>query len=212
MYKPLFTVAVALLATTSLSAVAQSSQPTTGPLAPNNVTRYYDDTLPQSLSDAARRVELETGGRIIEIRWLRGPERGYEAVVSEGQQVPLTYVRLNPLTDQLKVLRVEELADWMVPWEEREDADLVADATVPLSDAIQTAESYYDGVVTTAAITKPRVADTGMIAYQFDVWSNGTMTPGAVDATTGRPILQRDVELVYNPVTPEDRIEREIER
>ncbi|MDB5365317.1 MAG: hypothetical protein JWM77_1244 [Rhodospirillales bacterium] len=212
MYKHFFAAVVTLSAATAVAANNPSSPTVPIVTATPNATADPPTGIMRasSLADAVTRIEERIGGRTMEIRWLHGPGRGYEALVSPRQDEPVIYVRLNPLTDRITVLRVEALPQSSLPWKALDNADMAWKATVPLGDALRAGEQYYNGTVLNAAITKPRVADTDLVAYQMDMWVNGALKSGAVNAVTGNVIRQRDVEVVYDPRTLSELMDKQV--
>ncbi|MDB5364915.1 MAG: hypothetical protein JWM77_842 [Rhodospirillales bacterium] len=214
-HKPFFTAVVILWAAAafaSASALSRTPAPILIAAAPDDAANPYAGITRTSLSDAVAKIEEGTGGRIVEIRWLHGPGQGYEAVVSPKQDAPVIYMRLNPLTAQLVTLRLEALPQWMVPWKVRQDVKTVWQAKVKLADAIETAQQYHNGAAIHAAIAKPKMPNIDLIAYQMVLANNGTLKRTAVDAVTGRVIIDRDVELVFDPWTPEKLLEKQVLR
>ncbi|MDB5364916.1 MAG: hypothetical protein JWM77_843 [Rhodospirillales bacterium] len=209
MNKLLLTAAMLLGAGTAVASNHMPNQTVARPLSiVADTADPYAGLTRTSLSDAVAKVEEATGGRVLEIRWLHAPGHGFETVIAKPDGVE--YIRVNPLTDKLVVLRAEEIPEWMLPWKLRQDVRSLAQAKVPLTAAIQTAENATRAIAVDAGLAKPLTGGNSVLAYQIEVLRGGKPDRVAVDAVTGEMIANPDA--VLDPWTPEKVLEKTVQQ
>jgi hypothetical protein len=196
MYKSFLTLAAAI----ALMAGAALAQSDTKPAARDPWAGQANT----SLTDAIAVVEHATNGKILEIRFLHGPGKGYEAVVAKKDAI--INVRENPLTSDVTVIEAEAVPVWMADWKLRQDVKSIEKAKVPLADGVRTAENSARAPAIDAGIAKPLSADNAVLAYNVEVDKNGKPVRVVVDATTGQIIA--DPEPLLVSWTPEELFEK----
>jgi uncharacterized membrane protein YkoI len=180
---------LALAATGSLLAAAPALSQTVGMSAtPHlNLTGFNGnaDTLPKVVSA----IEHVSGGRVAEIRFDNiGGAPGYDVVLVQGDHV--RFQRYNQLGTHPVAFSEAKLPKWMLDWRAQRNAQLVSDATVPLPDAIRTAEASMNNSPAVAAGISHGAASasTRVHAYNVAVLRNGTQQRVGVNSRTGRII------------------------
>ena len=129
-----------LVAAAALSAAAPAlSQSVAMPPHPDiNTAGFSGDA--NALSGAVKAVEAASGGRVVEIRYNNvAGAPGYDIVLERKGEV--SFQRFSDPAAGLVVLTDKTEPAWMLGWRGRKDVSLVSTASVPLTDAIRTAES-----------------------------------------------------------------------
>lgn len=209
MDKTILAVAAAILLAGAAFAQQESgsSQPPKNPAESNAPGDPWANQTNTSLTDAIAAVEDAIGGKILEIRFLKGIGKGYEAVVAKKHE--LINVRENPLTKHVTVITVEETPAWMLDWKLRADIRSIEKAKVPLAEAVKTAEAIAHAPAIDAGLAKPLTPDNAVLAYNIEVAKNGKPERVVIDATTNSVIANPDGLL--DPWTPEKLVEKTVQ-
>jgi uncharacterized membrane protein YkoI len=147
-----------------------------------------------TLTNAIRDIQQSTGGKVVEIRFAaHDPPPGFHTVVAKTGEVE--FARLDQTSR--KVTPIETRPDWMLKWEQKTDLQLVKNAAVSLSQAIQTAEASKKAPAIAAGIARS-ASDPGSAVHAYNILidSSGSISRVAVDSATG--------EIISNPQALED--------
>lgn len=150
-----------------------------------------------SLANAILAIESKSGGKVLEIRFDDHAGRGvYNAVVSANGA--LSHARVDARTDE--ILSFDGTTpDWMLGWEQRADVRSLDKATVPLNQAVATAEKFGVGSAVNAGLAKPLTAENDVLAYNIEIVRGGRPIRVAVDATTNQVIANPDMLDTWSP-------------
>ncbi len=165
--------------------------------SPQTTAAYNSDNEPLAAAVAA--IEQKTGGRVAEIRYHDRNGRGvYDAEVIVGNA--LSQSRVDARTGKVIAFERHETPAWMLDWESRADIKSLAKATVPLPQAILTAEKASNGAVATdAGLAKPLTAGNSVLAYNVEVVRDGSPRRIAVDANTDEVIADPNMLETWSP-------------
>jgi uncharacterized membrane protein YkoI len=140
-----------------------------------------------SLPTAISTIEAETGGKVMDIRFVdAGGAPVYEAVVVTSGTVGLA--RLDAQTGALSGFDHDQVSDQSYDREHQRDLTTFAKATTPLSAAIETAEQITGTSAVNAGLAAPLTPDNDVLAYNIEVVKDGRVEQIAVDATTDEVI------------------------
>jgi uncharacterized membrane protein YkoI len=188
-------VAVAAFLTTAGAALAQNAvqERLEGG---SNLAAFHGDSM--SLSNAINAIQQQTGGKVLEIRFEDWGGRGiYSAVVETNGG--LTRARVDAQTDKA-VTSDRPMPQWMNSWEARADVRSLNKATVPLAQAIKTAEQAANGgAAIDAGLAKPLTAANDVLAYNIEVVRAGHPMRVAVDAKTDQVIADPNMLDTWTP-------------
>jgi uncharacterized membrane protein YkoI len=152
-----------------------------------NLTGFSGD--PGALTHAVTAIEGLSGGRVAEIRFdnIDGAP-GYDVVLVKGDNV--RFQRINVRGGEPVEFRETKTPKWMLGWRSQGNARLVRDATVPLADAIRTAQASMNGAPAVAAgISHGASNPTTMVhAYNVAILRKGAQRRVAVNSQTGNVI------------------------
>ena len=144
---------------------------------------------PGTLTRMIQQIEAKTGGRVIEIRYSSSDSLpGFRvAVAKEGGVTFYSVAAENADTIEMSAASVP---DWMLKWKARADVRQALRATVPLSDAISTAEKASDGAPAVAAGIASSASNptSDVQAYNVLIWRSGEVHRVAVDDKSGQVI------------------------
>jgi hypothetical protein len=142
----------------------------------------------QSLIQALRAFHADSGARVVEIRFTdRNGDPGYDAVLQRHGRADFVHVAEN---GQSVELDSASLPDWMLKRNSKIDLRFDRKASVPLSQAISTAEAAYDGAPAVAAGIARSASnpDSDIHAYNVLLDTGGRIQRVAVDSITGQVI------------------------
>jgi uncharacterized membrane protein YkoI len=149
-----------------------------------NLTGFSGD--PRALTNAVTAIEGRSGGRVAEIRFdnVDGAP-GYDVVLVKADNV--RFQRINVQGGAPVEYSESKTPKWMLGWRSRGNARLVRDATVPLADAIRTAQASMNNAPAVAAGISHGAssAATRVHAYNVAVLRNGAQRRVAVNSQTG---------------------------
>lgn len=143
------------------------------------------DTLPRTI----QRIEATTGGRVLEIRYSdRDGMPGFRAAVAKNGGV--TFLRVAMQNGSSVEMTEASVPDWMLKWKARADVAAALQASVPLTDAIRTAEQANGGAPAVAAGIASSASNTtsDVQAYNVLTLRDGEVRRIAVDDKTGQVI------------------------
>jgi hypothetical protein len=141
-----------------------------------------------TLTGMIQRIESATGGRVVEIRYtsLDGAP-GYRTVVAKRGAV--TFIRASAQGGDAVEMTTETVPDWMLKWKSRADVGQAKQATVPLAQAIHTAEQQGEGPAVAAGIASSASNPTSDVqAYNVLIYRDGDVRRVAVDIRSGQVI------------------------
>jgi hypothetical protein len=142
----------------------------------------------QSLIQALRAFHAGSDARVVEIRFSdRNGDPGYNAVLQKNGRVDFVHV---DETGKSVELDSASLPAWMLKRNSRIDLKFDRKATVPLAQAISTAEAAHDGAPAIAAGIARSASnpDSDVHAYNVLLDERGTIQRVAVDSMTGQVI------------------------
>jgi uncharacterized membrane protein YkoI len=179
--------ACAMAAAALFAAAAVAQDVAQRPFTKSDLAGWSGD--PDTLTRMISRIETDTGGRVIEIRYTtRDGPPGYHAAVSKGGRV--TFLRVAAQNGESAELSAASLPDWMLKWKARADVNQAMRATVPLTQAIRTAEQASDGAPAVAAgiATSASNPTSDVQAYNVLIYRQGDVRRVSVDDKTGQII------------------------
>jgi hypothetical protein len=136
-----------------------------------------------------QRIESTTGGRVLEIRYTdRDGKPGFRAAVAKDGGV--TFVRFSSENGDAVEMVTPSVPDGKLKWKARADVGQALRATVPLSEAIRTAEyaSYGAPAVAAGIASSASNPSSDVQAYNILIRRGGATHRVAVDDKTGRVI------------------------
>jgi uncharacterized membrane protein YkoI len=142
----------------------------------------------QSLIQALQAFHAGSGDRVVEIRFSdKDGAPGYYAVLQKQGRVDFVHIDENGRSVELDQA---SLPDWMLKRNSRIDLRFDRKATVPLAQAIETAESAYNGAPAVAAGIARSASnpDSDVHAYNVLLDAGGRVKRVAVDSRTGQII------------------------
>lgn len=151
-----------------------------------DIDAFHGDA--HSLIQALHAFHDGSGARVVEIRFTdRDGHPGYYAVLQKNGRVDFVHI---DDTGRTLDLNSASLPDWMLKRKSRTDLRLDRKATVPLSQAISTAEAAYDDAPAVAAGIARSASnpDSDVHAYNVLLDQGGTIKRVAVDSMTGQII------------------------
>jgi uncharacterized membrane protein YkoI len=141
-----------------------------------------------SLIQALHAFHADSDARVVEIRFTdRNGDPGYNAVLQKNGRTDFVHI---DETGRSVELDSASLPDWMLKRKSRTDLRFDRKATVPLSQAISTAEAAYDDAPAVAAGIARSASnpDSDVHAYNVLLDQGGTIKRVAVDSMTGQVI------------------------
>jgi uncharacterized membrane protein YkoI len=181
------TLALAATASLAVTAPALSQNVGMGATPQLNLTGFSGD--PGALVHAVTTIEGSSGGRVAEIRFdnVDGAP-GYDVVLAKGDHV--RFQRLNVQGGKPVEYSESKTPKWMLSWRGRRNVQLVNEATVPLADAIRTAQASENNAPAVAAGISHGAASpaTRVHAYNVAVLRNGRQRRVAVNSQSGAVI------------------------
>jgi uncharacterized membrane protein YkoI len=142
----------------------------------------------QSLIQAIHAFHADSDARVVEIRFSdRNGDPGYYAVLQKHGRADFVHVDENGRSVELDSA---SLPDWILTRKSKVDLRFDRKATVPLVQAISTAEAAYGGAPAVAAGIARSASnpDSDVHAYNVLLDNGGTVKRVAVDSTTGQVI------------------------
>ena len=179
-------IACAIAATASLCAAGASAQSVSQkPYTKADVASWTGNA--NTLPSVVRRIQATTGGRVLEIRYTdRDGAPGFRAALAKGANVTFLRVAAN---GQAVAMSAATVPDWMLKWKARADVRQAMMATVPLTQAIRTAEQQGEGPAVAAGIASSASNPTSDVqAYNVLIYRDGDVRRFAVDIRTGQII------------------------
>lgn len=179
-----------------------------GTLFPSPLARAADTEpiVPMgALAHAARALEQNTNGKILEIR-LRD-EAGapaFEAAIAKDGAV--VYMHIESVTDNVTEINVRDLPRWLLNYHLEAYMRSVVKAVVPLEQAIVKAEARAHAPAIDAGVAKPLSGANAVLAYFVETAEGKSRGQFAVDAMTGAFIANPDE--LYEPHTPVELVRR----
>jgi hypothetical protein len=143
---------------------------------------------PDTLIHMIDRIQATTGGKVLEIRYTTADGMpGFRAVVAEGRRT--VFLRAAENGDSV-TLSEASMPDWMLRWRSRKDIAVARQASVPLDQAIRTAEAADGGAPAIAAGIAASDSNTasGVKAYNVLLARGGAVRRIAVDDRSGEVI------------------------
>jgi uncharacterized membrane protein YkoI len=140
----------------------------------------------KALTGAIRKIQQTTGGKVVEIRFAgnEGPP-GFIAAVAKGGNVQ--FVHLDQSSG--KVTPTKSRPDWTMKWQQRTDVQLAEHASIPLPQAVTTAEKSKNAPAIAAGIARSASSSVGSVhAYNILLADAGSVKRVAVDSSTGQII------------------------
>jgi uncharacterized membrane protein YkoI len=138
----------------------------------------------KTLTSAIQKIQQSTGGKVVEIRFA-GDEtpRGFLAAVAKDGKVQFV------LLDQSsgKVIPTQSRPDWTLKWQQKTDVQLAEHASVPLPQAVTTAEKSTNAPAIAAGIARS-ASMSSVHAYNILLADAGSVKRVAVDSSTGQVI------------------------
>jgi uncharacterized membrane protein YkoI len=142
----------------------------------------------QSLIQALHAFHNDAGARVVEIRFTdRDGDPGYSAVLQKDGRANFVHVDENGRSVELNSA---SLPDWMLTHKSRQDLRFDRKASIPLAQAISTAEAAYGGAPAVAAGIARSASnpDSDVHAYNVLLDNGGRIQRVAVDSMTGQVI------------------------
>jgi uncharacterized membrane protein YkoI len=182
----LFVTATAL-GLTALMGVSASAQGVAQPgFYKGDLAGFHGDA--KSLIQAIHAFHADSGARVVEIRFTdRNGDPGYNAVLQKNGRVDFVHVDETGRTVELDSA---SLPDWMLKRNSKVDLKFDRKATVPLAQAISTAEAAYDGAPAVAAGIARSASnpDSDVHAYNVLLDTGGAVRRVSIDSVTGQVI------------------------
>jgi len=144
---------------------------------------------PGTLPSLIQQIESTTGGRVVEIRYTdRDGKPGFRAAVAKNGGV--TFLRISSENADSVEPGAASVPDRKLKWKARADVGQALRATVPLSEAIRTAEyeSYGAPAVAAGIASSASNPSSDVQAYNILIRRGGATHRVAVDDRTGRVI------------------------
>jgi uncharacterized membrane protein YkoI len=144
---------------------------------------------PDTLVQMIHQTETTTGGRVLEIRYTsRDGAPGFRVVVAKGGHV--NFIRVAAQGGDAVAISQSSVPDWMLKWRARADVAKAKQASVPLDQAIRTAEDAAGGASAVAAgiATSASNPTSDVTAYNILVDRDGDVHRIAVDDKTNQVI------------------------
>lgn len=200
--------AAAALACAAIVNPAIASSPVTTTQRSTNTlaTRALPQHLARgSLVDAISAVEHDTGGKILEIRFI-SPDRtsaGYDAVVAMPDKSVryLRYRTTGGIMKSSQQVLPRSGQDFVL----REDARSIQKASVSLIKSVKEAERADDGPAVAVRLNEPLTPSNDVLAYDVRVLGHRNVL---VDARDSRIIA--DAQALAGPWTPEQIVRQDI--
>jgi uncharacterized membrane protein YkoI len=180
-------IACSIVAAATLCAAGASGQPVSQkPYTKADLAGWSGDS--STLTRMIQRTETTTGGRVLEIRFTsRDGAPGFRTVVAKGGNV--TFIRVAAQNGDTVEMSSSSVPDWMLKWKARADVGRVLQATVPLTQAIRTAEQQRGGPAVAAGIASSASNPTSDVqAYNVLIYRDGEVHRVAVDIRSGQVI------------------------
>jgi hypothetical protein len=176
----IFCVAAAVLAVSGATASAQPVAQSARMKADMSSFKGTNDTLINTITN----VQQVTGGRVLEIRFTnKGGMPGFHTVVAKGK----TIVYFHVAADGSNAVEISgsEKPDWMLKSPAKAQLQAAQLATVPLTDAIRTAEGKGGPAVAAGIATSASNTSAGVKAYNVLLLQDGQVNRVAVDDASG---------------------------
>jgi uncharacterized membrane protein YkoI len=175
-------VAAATLCAASAPAQSVSQRPYTKA----DLTGWGGDA--STLPSIIQRIEARSGGRVVEIRYTnRDNAPGFRTVVAKDGHV--TFLSVAAQSGDSVELSASSVPDWMLKWKARADVSQALKATVPLTQAISTAEQQGGGPAVAAGIASSASNPTSDVqAYNVLIYRDGDVRRISVDIRSGQVI------------------------
>jgi hypothetical protein len=144
---------------------------------------------PDTLPHVIHRIEATTGGRVLEIRYTDGEgTAGFRAAVAKNGGV--TFLRVATQGGSALEMSEASVPDWMLKWKARADVVQALRASVPLTQAVRTAELANGGAPAVAAgIASGASNPTSEVqAYNILIFREGDVHRVSVDDKSGQVI------------------------
>jgi uncharacterized membrane protein YkoI len=181
------TAAAALGLTAAFMSVNASAQGVAQPgFYKGDLDAFHGNT--RSLIQALHAFHTGSDAHVVEIRFSdRNGAPGYYAVLQKNGRVDFVHVDENGRSAELDSA---SLPDWMLNPNSRVELRFDRKATVPLAQAISTAEAAYGGAPAVAAGIARSAAnpESDVHAYNVLLDNRGTIQRVAVDSATGQVI------------------------
>jgi uncharacterized membrane protein YkoI len=180
-------IACAIVAAVSLGAANASAQAVSQkPYTKADLKDWSGDQ--STLAGMIQRIETTTGGRVIEIRFTsRDGAPGFRTVLARDGKV--TFIRAAAQDGQTVEMSTSTVPDWMLKWRARTDVSQALQATVPLTQAIRTAEREGEGPAVAAGIASSAANATSDVqAYNVLIYRDGDVRRISVDIRSGQII------------------------
>jgi len=142
----------------------------------------------QSLIQALQAFHAGSDARVVEIRFTdQNGDPGYNAVLQKHGRVDFVHI---DETGRSVELDSASLPDWMLKRKSKIDLRFDRKATIPLAQAISTAEAAYDGAPAVAAGIARSASnpDSNVHAYNVLLDAGGRIQRVAVDSMSGQII------------------------
>jgi uncharacterized membrane protein YkoI len=152
-----------------------------------------------ALAHATMTIETAASGKVLEIRLM--DETGdpkFEAAVAKGDGI--VYVRIASVSDEVTEIKVSDLPAWLLNYHLEAYMRSIAQAQVPLVEAIRRAEERANAPAIGAGLAKPLSGTNAVLAYYVETISGTKRQQFAVDAKNGSFIA--NPEELYEPHTP----------
>ena len=144
---------------------------------------------PGTLPSLIQQIESATGGRVVQISYAdRHGKPGFRAAVVKNGGV--SFVRFSSQNGDAVEMAAPSAPDVNLKWKARADVGHALRATVPLPEAIRTAEDASYGAPAVAAGIASSASNTSsdVQAYNILIWRGGATHRIAVDIKTGQVI------------------------
>jgi uncharacterized membrane protein YkoI len=180
----------------------------TGALVPSPLARAADTEpiVPMgALAHAARALEQDTNGKILEIRLTdEAGAPAFEAAIAKDDA--LVYMRIESVSDNVTEIKVRDLPPWLLNYHLEAYMRSIVKAVVPLEQAIVKVEARAHAPAIDAGVAKPLGGTNAVLAYFVETTKGKSRGQFAVDAMTGAFIANPDE--LYEPHTPVDLARR----
>ncbi|HEY2048607.1 MAG TPA: hypothetical protein VGH03_04645 [Caulobacteraceae bacterium] len=180
-------IACAIAAAVSLGAASASAQAVSQkPYTKADLKDWSGDQ--STLAHMIQRIESTTGGRVIEIRFTSSDGApGFRTVLAKGGKV--TFIHAAAQNGQTVEMSTSTVPDWMLKWRARADVGQALQATIPLTQAIRTAEQQGEGPAVAAGIASSAANATSDVqAYNVLIYRDGDVRRVSVDIRSGQII------------------------
>jgi len=158
-----------------------------------------------ALAHAARGLEQDTNGKILEIRLTdEAGAPAFEAAIAKDDA--LVYMRIESVSDNVTEIKVRDLPPWLLNYHLEAYMRSIVKAAVPLEQAIVKAEARAHAPAIDAGVAKPLSGTNAVLAYFVETAKGKSRGQFAVDAMTGAFIANPDE--LYEPHTPVDLARR----